>query len=177
MFKTFYYFFKNKNFVFLSLNYSEYCLNLAFIRFCFRRAEVVNRRGFIFLQYRVSSNKRGVSSYKRRVSSYERRVSSYKRRVSSYIRRVSSYKRRVSSNKKRVSSNKSRVSSNKSRVSSYKSRVSSNKTEQQQGSILCKEHFVALQCPIFNPFKPNGISYSYPLDQSISVLRVVGWYF
>ena len=30
---------------------------------------------------------------------------------------------------------------------------------------------------LFNPFKPNGISLSYQLDQSISMLRVVGWYF
>ena len=30
---------------------------------------------------------------------------------------------------------------------------------------------------MFNPFKPNGISHSYQLDQSISVFRVVGWYF
>ena len=29
----------------------------------------------------------------------------------------------------------------------------------------------------FNPFKPNGISHSQKLDQSISVLRVAGWYF
>ena len=29
----------------------------------------------------------------------------------------------------------------------------------------------------FNPFKPNRISQSYQLDQSISVLRVVGSYF
>ena len=29
----------------------------------------------------------------------------------------------------------------------------------------------------FNPFKPNEISLSYQLDQSISVLRVVGAYF
>ena len=29
----------------------------------------------------------------------------------------------------------------------------------------------------FNPFKPNGISYSYQLNQSISVLRVVWRYF
>ena len=29
----------------------------------------------------------------------------------------------------------------------------------------------------FNPFKPNGISHSYQLDQSISVLRVVGGIF
>ena len=27
-----------------------------------------------------------------------------------------------------------------------------------------------------NPFKLNGISHCYQLDQSISVLRVVGWY-
>ena len=30
---------------------------------------------------------------------------------------------------------------------------------------------------IFNPFKAKGMSHSYHLDQSISVLRVVGWYF
>ena len=30
---------------------------------------------------------------------------------------------------------------------------------------------------VFNPFKPNGISNSYQLDQSISVLRIVGRYF
>ena len=29
----------------------------------------------------------------------------------------------------------------------------------------------------FNPFKPNRISHCSQLDQSISVLRVVGWYF
>ena len=29
----------------------------------------------------------------------------------------------------------------------------------------------------FYPFKPNELSYLYQLDQSISVLRVVGWYF
>ena len=28
-----------------------------------------------------------------------------------------------------------------------------------------------------NPFMPGGISHCYQLDQSISVLRVVGWYF
>ena len=28
-----------------------------------------------------------------------------------------------------------------------------------------------------NPFKPNGISHSYQLDQSISILRIVGQYF
>ena len=27
------------------------------------------------------------------------------------------------------------------------------------------------------PFKPNGISHFYQLDQSIYVLRVVGWYY
>ena len=28
-----------------------------------------------------------------------------------------------------------------------------------------------------NPFKPNGISHSNKVEQTISVLRVVGWYF
>ena len=28
-----------------------------------------------------------------------------------------------------------------------------------------------------NPFKPNGISHGYKFDQSISVLRLVEWYF
>ena len=28
-----------------------------------------------------------------------------------------------------------------------------------------------------NPFKLNGISHCYQLDQSISILRGVGWYF
>ena len=28
-----------------------------------------------------------------------------------------------------------------------------------------------------NPFKPNAISHCYQLDQSISVLRIVCWYF
>ena len=28
-----------------------------------------------------------------------------------------------------------------------------------------------------NPFKPNRISHNYQLDQSISILKVVGWYF
>ena len=35
-------------------------------------------------------------------------------------------------------------------------------------------------CPYmqkFNPFKLNAISRSYQLDQFISVLKVVGWYF
>ena len=30
---------------------------------------------------------------------------------------------------------------------------------------------------MFNPFKPNGISHCYQLEQSISVLRDIGWYF
>ena len=29
----------------------------------------------------------------------------------------------------------------------------------------------------FNPFKQNGISHCYQMDWSISILRVVGWYF
>ena len=32
-------------------------------------------------------------------------------------------------------------------------------------------------CIAFITFKPNGISQSYQLDQSISILRVVGLYF
>ena len=31
-------------------------------------------------------------------------------------------------------------------------------------------------CP-FNPFMPNGIYHHYQLDESISGLRDVGWYF
>ena len=27
-----------------------------------------------------------------------------------------------------------------------------------------------------NPFQPNGMSHSYQLDQSNSILKVVGWY-
>ena len=30
---------------------------------------------------------------------------------------------------------------------------------------------------VINPFKTNGISHCYPLDQSICVSMVVGWYF
>ena len=34
------------------------------------------------------------------------------------------------------------------------------------------------QIKIFmNPFKPNGISHRYQTEQSISILRDVGWYF
>ena len=41
-------------------------------------------------------------------------------------------------------------------------------------SMITKKHLT--DCTL-NPFKPNEISLSYQLDQSISVLRVVGWCF
>ena len=37
--------------------------------------------------------------------------------------------------------------------------------------------FVHLMRTAFNPFMPNGISHRYQLEQSISVLRDVRWYF
>ena len=37
--------------------------------------------------------------------------------------------------------------------------------------------FVHFLRTVFDPFMPNGISHSYQLDQSISVLRGVRWYF
>ena len=37
-------------------------------------------------------------------------------------------------------------------------------------SLLC-------QVKTINPFKPKGFFYHYQMNQSISVLRVVGWYF
>ena len=37
--------------------------------------------------------------------------------------------------------------------------------------------FVLFMRTAFNPFMPNGISHRYQLEQSISVLRDVGWYF
>ena len=37
--------------------------------------------------------------------------------------------------------------------------------------------FIHLMRTAFNPFMPNGISHSYQLEQSISVLRDVRWYF
>ena len=38
----------------------------------------------------------------------------------------------------------------------------------------CGKYFKVL---IINPFKPNGISYHYQMEQSTSILRGVGWYF
>ena len=40
------------------------------------------------------------------------------------------------------------------------------------GSFVLNNRIVCL-----NSFKLNGISHSYHFDQSISILRVVGWYF
>ena len=37
-------------------------------------------------------------------------------------------------------------------------------------------YFCNIKCLYINPFKPNEISHSYRLDQSISVLRVVWSY-
>ena len=37
--------------------------------------------------------------------------------------------------------------------------------------------FVQFMRTAFNPFMPNGISHRYQLEQSISVLRGVRWYF
>ena len=37
--------------------------------------------------------------------------------------------------------------------------------------------FVHFMRPAFNPFMPNGVSHHYRLEQSISVLRGVRWYF
>ena len=42
--------------------------------------------------------------------------------------------------------------------------------------LLWKMGFKSLNRNV-NPYKPNGISKSYQLDQTISVLRVVGLYF
>ena len=44
------------------------------------------------------------------------------------------------------------------------------------GTLLILFHEVGFSM-YFNPLMPNGLSLSYQLDQSISVLRVVGWYF
>ena len=38
-------------------------------------------------------------------------------------------------------------------------------------------HLLFTYCVCINPFRPKGISHSNQLDQSISVLRDVGWYF
>ena len=41
-------------------------------------------------------------------------------------------------------------------------------------TVSVKRFFLA---PMFYPFMPYGISLSYQMDHSISVLMVVGWYF
>ena len=43
-------------------------------------------------------------------------------------------------------------------------------------SIPLDFEITRLNCILFNPFKSNGISQHYQLDQSISVLRAVWWY-
>ena len=42
---------------------------------------------------------------------------------------------------------------------------------------MLNSEFVHFMRTAFNPFMPNGISHLYQLEQSISVLRYVRWYF
>ena len=42
---------------------------------------------------------------------------------------------------------------------------------------MLNSEFVHFMRTAFNPFKPNGISHCYQLEQSIFVLRDVRWYF
>ena len=42
---------------------------------------------------------------------------------------------------------------------------------------MLNSEFVHFKRTAFNPFMPNGISHRYQLEQSISVLRDVRWYF
>ena len=46
-----------------------------------------------------------------------------------------------------------------------------NQTSKKSPSV-----YKGLMKSTLNPFKPNGISHCYELEQSISVLREVGWY-
>ena len=47
----------------------------------------------------------------------------------------------------------------------------------QNNSYMYQSSSSLLPVSEVNPYKLNGISHSYQLDQSISVLRVVGWNF
>ena len=50
--------------------------------------------------------------------------------------------------------------------------------EEQRFRKACDKTSTTLsKAGLFNPFKPNGISHTYQLDQSMSVLRVVRLYF
>ena len=42
---------------------------------------------------------------------------------------------------------------------------------------MLNSEFVLFIRTAFNPFMPKGMSHSYKLEQSISVLRDVRWYF
>ena len=42
---------------------------------------------------------------------------------------------------------------------------------------MLNSEFVHFMRTAFNTFMPNGISYLYQLEQSISVLKDVSWYF
>ena len=45
-----------------------------------------------------------------------------------------------------------------------------------KNDMLIKSNIISvfIIISVINPFKPNGISHSYQLDQSISVLRMFG---
>ena len=43
--------------------------------------------------------------------------------------------------------------------------------------VKCKNSCTSISGQLFNQVKPNGVSHSYQLDQSISVLRVGGRFF
>ena len=46
-----------------------------------------------------------------------------------------------------------------------------------KSALLSSYKFADLILLIISPFKPNGISHHYHLDQSIFRFKVVGWYF
>ena len=45
------------------------------------------------------------------------------------------------------------------------------------GRVISCQPCICSPSLLVNPFKPNGISHSYQLDQTISGLRVVVWHF
>ena len=50
-------------------------------------------------------------------------------------------------------------------------------TQCKQKDLKCWKPCENLAYTLFNPFKTNNIYHRYQLEQSISVLRDVGWYF
>ena len=56
--------------------------------------------------------------------------------------------------------------------------VRTNGTCQDQNLVFRFRHKTASStASLFNPFQPDGISHYYQLEQSISILRVLQWYF